>query len=142
MTAGISDLLTFSFSIPKTFFSSSFIFFCLSFLYLKLSACTGLSTFDIKPVADKSSLRIEGAKGLKLSIFYFKIKVFLHFVRSRECNYRSAPQSALGPNSILPWNHPIAFSSDKNSAVLLINSSYFKVSKLAPPAFNSFSISS
>ena len=51
---------------------------------------------------------------VKLSLYFtFKLRFFciLSDLGSPKIDL---PPKALGPNSILPWNHPIAFSSDRN----------------------------
>ena len=69
--------------------------------------------------SDKSSLRIEGAKGLKLSLnFILRFKFFCIEGDLGSAKIDLFP-NALGPNSILPWNQPTIFWFAKASAVNL-----------------------
>ena len=74
---------------------------CLSFLTSATKSIYGLSQFKSNH-SGKSSLKIDGAKGLKLSLnLIFKLSSFCIFSDLGSAKI-DLPPKALGPNSILP----------------------------------------
>ena len=115
---------------------------CLSFFTSATKSMYGLS----ESCSNQSltySLRTLGANGRKLSRYFtLRLSCFCMFGERGSAIILLAPR-ALGPNSILPCIHPIAFSDDNAVATSSISSSSDNFLKTAPHplSFDSISLS-
>ena len=139
--ADIEERGTFSFSMPKSFFSSSVIAMRCSLDTSATSSMYGLSESSSNHFAT-SSASTEGAKGRNDSRYLtFRLSVFC--IDGERASPRiERPPSARGPNSMRPWNQPSALPSARAPALFSMISSSVHTSNTAPAAFRRRWISS